>query len=182
MCVAYWNAKDRFNGHSGIAIDGHGRFKGVLSAIGCYESRRAFVDDDRKCFVRVDLRLHIMLKISLDLGASLISEHSRKFMISLLRCIDWVVVPSIWPETFGLVVSEAWEARRPILASAIGSLGERIINEQNGLTFQAGSDAELARLMLRCAGNRDLWRQLESGIRDEITLKESWERHKALLD
>ena len=35
-----------------------------------------------------------------------------------------VAVPSLWPETFSIVVREAWAHRRPVLASATGALVE----------------------------------------------------------
>lgn len=59
-----------------------------------------------------------------------------------LASIDLLVVPSIWPEPFGLVVSEAMSARVPVLVSDAGALPE-VIGEQS-LVFQAGDASALA--------------------------------------
>ena len=92
----------------------------------------------------------------------------------------WVVVPSVWPETFGLVVSEAWEARRPILASRAGGLIERIEDRKNGLSFAPGSVSGLAQLMTECIGNAPLWDTISAQVEDEISLDLAWSRHAEL--
>jgi glycosyltransferase involved in cell wall biosynthesis len=108
--------------------------------------------------------------------------YSRENVFHLMNTVDWVVTPSVWPETFGLVVSEAWDARRPVLASAIGGLGERIRHMENGISFLAGSASSLADWMLKCLGNAELWRKLVAGITDEIGLEEAWAKHKSCCE
>jgi glycosyltransferase involved in cell wall biosynthesis len=77
---------------------------------------------------------------------------------------DWVVVPSTWWEIFGLVVSEAWMCGRPVLASDIGGLGERVHQGVNGLTFPAKDVSALASLISMAAGNKELWHKLSASI------------------
>jgi glycosyltransferase involved in cell wall biosynthesis len=72
-----------------------------------------------------------------NLRVSEMGAYSRENVFDLMNSVDWVVVPSVWPETFGLVVSEAWEARRPILASRAGGLIERIEDRQEWLELRA---------------------------------------------
>jgi glycosyltransferase involved in cell wall biosynthesis len=107
--------------------------------------------------------------------------YSRENVFHLMGTVDWVVMPSVWPETFGLVVSEAWDARRPVLAAEAGGLGERIRDGENGFRFPAGSAAALATLMQRCIGNNGLWQDMAGTMQDEISVDEAWQRHKALL-
>jgi glycosyltransferase involved in cell wall biosynthesis len=38
--------------------------------------------------------------------------------------VDLVLVPSLWPETFSIVVREAWAHGKPVLASETGALVE----------------------------------------------------------
>ncbi|MFA6954558.1 MAG: glycosyltransferase [Thermoanaerobaculia bacterium] len=45
--------------------------------------------------------------------------------------IGLVIVPSVWPETFGLVISEAWRAGAAVAAFDLGAQAERI-REQGG--------------------------------------------------
>ena len=91
-------------------------------------------------------------------------------------------MPSVWPETFGLVISEAWDARRPVLGARTGGIGGRIAHGVNGLTFQPGSPEALADLMLEALGNAPLWQSLSGGIADEIPVVTAWDRHRAILD
>ena len=109
-----------------------------------------------------------------------VGPYSRDNVFDLMTSVDWEVVPSIWPETFVLVVSEAWDARRPVIASEVGALAERIVHGRNGLSFTPGSATELARLIRTCIGNSELWRVLSERIRDEISVTEAWNQHVAI--
>ena len=61
-----------------------------------------------------------------------------------------VVLPSLWPETFGLVAVEALHAGTPVLMSSRGCLADWIGKESYGLVFDpaddAGFDAALRRV------------------------------------
>jgi glycosyltransferase involved in cell wall biosynthesis len=48
---------------------------------------------------------------------------------------DCVVVASIWPETFGLVVDEAAAMGLPIISLALGEISERVLQEGIGLVL-----------------------------------------------
>lgn len=50
----------------------------------------------------------------------------------------FVVVPSLVPETFGLVVLEAYAAGKPVIASRIGALPEVVREGKTGLLVPAG--------------------------------------------
>lgn len=55
-----------------------------------------------------------------------------------------VVVPSLFPETFGYAVAEAQLEARPVVASRIGALGELVTHETTGLLVPPGDAAALA--------------------------------------
>ena len=82
-----------------------------------------------------------------------------------MRTVDWVVVPSTWWEVFGLVVSEAWMFGRPVVASAIGGLAERVTEGVDGLLVPPRDPAALADRMAALVGDEALWRRLHAGIR-----------------
>lgn len=107
--------------------------------------------------------------------------YSRDNVFDLMSGVDWVVMPSVWPETFGLVVSEAWDARRPVLSARAGGLDERIRDGENGFGFSPGSVSALADLMRRCIGNAGLWQDMVDRMSDEISLDVAWGRHKMLI-
>lgn len=56
-----------------------------------------------------------------------------------------LVVPSIWYETFGLVVVEAFAAGLPVIASRIGALAAIVADGRTGLLFEPGDAQDLAR-------------------------------------
>lgn len=55
-----------------------------------------------------------------------------------------LVVPSIWYETFGLVVIEAFACGTPVIASRIGALAELVRDGETGLLFEPGNSRDLA--------------------------------------
>lgn len=54
-----------------------------------------------------------------------------------------VVVPSLWYETFGLVVIEAFAKGTPVIASKLGALDEIIRHEKTGLHCRPGDHQDL---------------------------------------
>ncbi len=78
--------------------------------------------------------------------------------------VDWVVVPSLWWEIFCLVLSEAWACGRPVIASDVGGLAERVTDGGDGLLFPLGDARALAEAMRRAATEEGLWERLAAGI------------------
>jgi glycosyltransferase involved in cell wall biosynthesis len=70
-----------------------------------------------------------------------------------------VVVPSMG-EGFGMVALEAMERARPVIAAAIGGLGELVQDGETGLLVPAGEAAPLRDAILRLAGDRELARRM----------------------
>jgi glycosyltransferase involved in cell wall biosynthesis len=87
------------------------------------------------------------------------SYHVDQIETRMLR-IDWSLVPSIWWETFGLVISEAWMFQRPVICSNVGGMAERIQDGVNGLHFQVADPRSLAAAMHRAATETGLWEKL----------------------
>lgn len=84
---------------------------------------------------------------------------------ALMGRVDWCVAPSVWPEAFGLVVSEASLFGRPVICSDIGGLGERVIDEENGLHFAVGDARALAAVIRRACEEPGLWDRLADGVK-----------------
>lgn len=55
-----------------------------------------------------------------------------------------VVVPSSVPETFGLVIAEAYTFGKPVIASRIGGVPELVAEGRTGLLVKPGSQVELS--------------------------------------
>jgi glycosyltransferase involved in cell wall biosynthesis len=57
------------------------------------------------------------------------------------RCL---IVPSLWYETFGLVIAEAYAVGLPVIASKLGALCAMVQHGQTGLHFEPGDPRDLA--------------------------------------
>lgn len=69
---------------------------------------------------------------------------SRDQVMDYMRKCSALVVPSIWPEPFGLVIIEAFSLGTPVIASNIGAPASLIVNNQNGLHFLPGNSTDLS--------------------------------------
>jgi glycosyltransferase involved in cell wall biosynthesis len=65
--------------------------------------------------------------------------------ISLMREVDWIVIPSIWWENSPVVMQEAMIAGRPILCSDLGGLREKAQTAVADIVFRPGSAHDLAK-------------------------------------
>lgn len=83
---------------------------------------------------------------------------------TLMNRIDWCLVPSVWREAFGLVVSEAWLFGRPVIGSNVGGMAERVIDGQNGLHFAVGDARSLAEVIRHACDEKGLWDRLAAGV------------------
>lgn len=98
-----------------------------------------------------------------------------------------LVVPSIAPESFGLVVAEAMSARIPVIVSDAGALAEVVGGESYPYIVSAGQPLDLAAaiksLGRNCARTPPTWRNAPpncSGVGRRTTLprraKHAWAR------
>ena len=84
---------------------------------------------------------------ALDPVRHLVQEIGWVEPADFLAQIDVLLVPSTWPETFGLVVVEAMSAGVPVVVSDSGALGE--IAADAGYVFPAGDSMGLAKAILQ---------------------------------
>ena len=89
--------------------------------------------------------------------------YSHNELVSRMDRVDFVVVPSTWPEVFALVVTEAFACFKPVLAARIGGLGERLRDGIDGFNFQPRNPSDLAQKMHQCMSLSDAsYRQMSS--------------------
>jgi glycosyltransferase involved in cell wall biosynthesis len=101
----------------------------------------------------------------------------------LLAEADALVVPSVWPEPFGLVGLEAASAGVPAVAFAVGGIPEWLRDGENGCLAPANGarPALLAEAIARCVASPGDLARLSAGARAAAA---QWtiERHLAMLD
>jgi glycosyltransferase involved in cell wall biosynthesis len=71
------------------------------------------------------------------------------------RC-SIAVVPSVWPEPFGVVVLEAMTCGRPVVASRAGGLAEIVVDGETGLLVPPGDSKALATALWHLLTEHDL--------------------------
>ena len=108
-------------------------------------------------------------------------HYARDQIAERMRDVDWVIAPSTWWEVFGLVVSEAWMFGRPVIASDIGGLGERIQDGVNGFKFPARDARGLAEIMVKLAGDERGWMRANAGIAQPWNERDMLKAHMSLL-
>ncbi len=67
-----------------------------------------------------------------------------------------VVVPSHWPEPFGLVGLEAMAHGRPVVATSTGGIPEWLTDGETGLLVRPGDAGELRRALAQLLSDREL--------------------------
>lgn len=83
------------------------------------------------------------LKISNYVKFAGLVPHSHIF--SYYKISDFVIVPSIVPETFSIVLSEACLSKKIVICSKIGALEERVRDGENGLLVEPNDTEKLAK-------------------------------------
>lgn len=91
-------------------------------------------------------------------------RYARSNLAHILSGLDVIVVPSVWHETQGIVIQEAFAAGLPAIVSADTSLTESVTHEGNGLYFEQGSAEDLARQIQRLMDDPALLLRLREGI------------------
>lgn len=78
--------------------------------------------------------------------------------------LDVLVVPSVWYDNNPMSINEALSAGVPVVTTDLGSMPEAVHHGGNGLLFQRGDDADLARQLRRLIDEPDLLTRLQAGI------------------
>jgi glycosyltransferase involved in cell wall biosynthesis len=94
--------------------------------------------------------------------ATVLTDQPREAVAAAWRRSLLGVVPSIGPETFGLVALEGMAMGRPVVASRVGGLQEVVQDGETGLLVPAGDSAALASAMARLLHDRALRERMGS--------------------
>ena len=113
-------------------------------------------------------------------GVRFLGKLNRPAVWRALAEADVVLVPSLWYETFCLVVHEAFVMGRPVIASNLGALAERVRNGQDGLLVPPGDVKAWCSAMQHLVKDRQRLAQLAAHIRSQPTWEEHTDRIVAL--
>jgi glycosyltransferase involved in cell wall biosynthesis len=110
-------------------------------------------------FLKEEAELPVQERIVIDRGSYQVAQ-----LASRMACVDWCVVPSVWWESFGLVISEAWMFGRPVICSNVGGMAERNRHDIFALHFQMGDPRALAEAIRRACTEPGLWERLAGAL------------------
>jgi len=100
---------------------------------------------------------------------------------SRVRDAKMLIMPSIWYETFGRTMIEAFASGVPVVASNIGAMKEIVIDGYNGFHFEVGSATNLTAKVALLDGNPELRHRLGQQARKTFEEKYSMDRNYELL-
>jgi glycosyltransferase involved in cell wall biosynthesis len=74
---------------------------------------------------------------------SFLGMKNKYEVYDLISSATAVIFSSLWHETFGMVIIEAFAGGTPVIASSIGEAKNLVNNKVNGLLFEAGNENDL---------------------------------------
>ena len=92
-----------------------------------------------------------------------------------------VIVPSEWPEPFGLVTIEAFAKGTPVIAAHAGALPEIVEQGCTGLLFRPGAADELAERVAWAAAHPDVVAEMGRAARRTFEACYTAERNYTML-
>jgi glycosyltransferase involved in cell wall biosynthesis len=92
-------------------------------------------------------------------------RYQRAELAQVFSEIDVVVVPSVWYENSPNIILEAFAFDIPVVASDLGGMAELIQNNENGLLFEMGNAADLARRLERLLEEPAMIQRLRNNIK-----------------
>jgi len=110
-----------------------------------------------------------------------IGQVGREQVFALLEKCSFLVFPSEWFETFGLVAVEAFAKGKPVVASRLGAMAEIIEDHHTGLHFEPGDVQDLAEKVRWAADHADDMQAFGRNARNTYLDKFSAEKNYAEL-
>lgn len=94
----------------------------------------------------------------------------------------FTIVPSRWPEPFGMVGLEAMTYGRAVIGFAVGGIPDWLENEKTGLTAEAQNVQQLSSAIHRLANNPELAIKLGKAGRERLKEKFDFSDHLSKLE
>lgn len=100
-----------------------------------------------------------------------LGRRSPEEVLALVGDAAFLVMPSIWYETFGRTIIEAFARGTPVLASRIGALAELVDEGRTGLLFRPSDAVDLESALERLLANPAQLLQMRQEARREYESK-----------
>jgi glycosyltransferase involved in cell wall biosynthesis len=106
----------------------------------------------------------------------------REDVSAIYSAFDIYLHPSLWPESFGLVVAEAMAAGKPVIANNIGGVKEIIVDGQTGFLVNPGDRSQMVEAITELIKDKDLRESMGRAGRKRIIEKFSIDQFKEKMD
>jgi glycosyltransferase involved in cell wall biosynthesis len=104
---------------------------------------------------------------------------SDERLAELREKVSAAIVPSLWPETSGLVIFESFSRGLPVIGSNVGGIPELVSPGERGQLFTAGDVRSLTRAVRTVVDSEVLPEMQQSAL--AWANKRTWERHMDAL-
>lgn len=112
----------------------------------------------------------------------LLGSQSPDQVFCLLKQASFLVFPSIWYETFGMTIIEAYACGVPVISSQIGAPAEIVEDRRTGLFFQPGNALDLAEKITWARNNQAIMEEMGHNARLEYEAKYTAEKNLHALE
>jgi glycosyltransferase involved in cell wall biosynthesis len=103
---------------------------------------------------------------------------SRDETIAALKRARFLVIPSVWYETFGMCIVESFACGTPVICSRLGAMQELVSDGRTGLHFTSGDQGDLAEKILWAWSHPDeidsMGRNARAEYEDKYTAKRNY--------
>jgi glycosyltransferase involved in cell wall biosynthesis len=99
----------------------------------------------------------------------------------ILNNARFLIMPSIWYETFGLTIIEAFSHCKPVIASNLGAMADLVKDRETGLLFTPMNSNELAKKVKWLWNNESECRRMGINARKEYEEKYTPEKNYEML-
>jgi glycosyltransferase involved in cell wall biosynthesis len=92
-------------------------------------------------------------------------------VLEIIGGASCLVIPSIWYETFGRTIIEAFAKGTPVIASRLGAMAELVANGRTGLHFEPGNPADLGEKVRQFLSDPEQMARMRQAARAEYETK-----------
>lgn len=101
--------------------------------------------------------------------------------MEILNEARFLVMPSVWYETFGLTIIEAFACAKPVIASNLGAMADLVTDGETGLLFEPGNPGDLADKVIRLWNDENEVLRMGKNARKEFEAKYTAETNYKML-
>ncbi len=110
-----------------------------------------------------------------------LGNQSQAEVRSLMKQATALLFPSMWYETFGMAIAEAFASGLPVIASRLGAMAELITHEENGLLVDPGSSKGFVEAVRRLVSSPQLELTMRKNARTSYEEKYTIEANRQML-